>query len=361
MSAVLFSLASSNEEVESAFRLAVSVFGPSSGIDHYDRYKLSLWRDDPSYALDNFVLARTEDGSVCGLVRIVPRKVFRGEQAFVVAGISSVCLSPPQRGKGISVALMEHALEYCRQRKFDFSFLFARRAADHYYTRFGFQGISSYNQLKVRYGSLASDSRFETGPASETYVDVYRTAHDKCYSETFGRVERPPAYWRFLLRKFQNLGSPRLETLYFSGIPIGYVLWSDTTVHELAFPEPIDVRGLIAFLGQRLPSAAIAGHITFDMPPQHALVPAAYGLDMSLTTRECSFGGHMACILNPIALLERIAERSPQRASELAPLKGLRRFEHRETCHLLGISTITDQETSNDTMLPYNMSIADHF
>ena len=197
MSNVSFSLASSDEDVEAAFRLAVSVFGPSSGIDQYDSYKLSIWRDDPSYALDNFVLGRTEDQSVCGLVRIVPRKVFRGQQAFVVAGISSVCLSPQQRGDGISVTLMEYALEYCRQREFDFAFLFARRAADHYYTRFGFQGISSYNQLKVQFGSLASDSRFETGPAKEKYFDVYRAAHDKCYSETFGRVERTPAYWRF--------------------------------------------------------------------------------------------------------------------------------------------------------------------
>ena len=176
MSFLSFSLASSDEDVDAAFRLAVSVFGPSSGIDHYDRYKFSLWRDDPSFALDNFVLARTYEGSVCGLVRIVPRKVFRGEQAFVVAGISSVCLSPQQRGKGISVALMEHALECCRQRGFDFSFLFARRAADHYYTRFGFQGISSYNQLKVRCSNLDSNSRFEAGPPSEAYIDIYRTA-----------------------------------------------------------------------------------------------------------------------------------------------------------------------------------------
>lgn len=186
MSQLSFSLASSEDEVLSAFRLAMSVFAASNDIPEYEHYKVRLWRDDPSYALDNFILARAEDGDVCGLVRIVPRKIFRGEEAFSVAGVSSVCLSPHQRGNGNSLKLMEFALACCKKRAFDFAFLFARRAADHYYSRFGFQGVSSYSKLKIKYADLTSDSQLAVGPSCEKNIKIYSAAHDQCYARAFG-------------------------------------------------------------------------------------------------------------------------------------------------------------------------------
>jgi predicted acetyltransferase len=356
-----FALASSEGDIDSAFQLAISVFKVSSDIDDYDFYKLRLWRDDPSYALDNFILARAEDGDVCGLVRIVPRTIFRGEEAFSVAGVSSVCLAPRQRGNGNSLKLMEFALACCKKRAFDFAFLFARRAADHYYSRFGFQGISSYSKLKIKYADLASDSQLVAGPSCEQNIKIYSAAYDQCYARVFGRVERTPAYWQFLLRKFQSPYPDRIETLYISGEPVGYVLLNDSTIHELAFTQHVDARALIAFLSRQFPLVCKDGDINLDLPPQHSLLSALHGLDISVTQRECPFGGHMACILNPEALLQRVSKRSPQRAAELASLRSLKHFNHYETCCLLGVATISAREVSTDTLLPYNMSAADHF
>lgn len=361
MNHLSLALACSEKVVDSAFQLATSVFKTSTAIDDYDFYKRMLWRDDPSYAIDNFVVARAEDGSVRGLVRIVPRTVFRGEEAFSVAGLSSVCLSPCERGRGNSLKLMEFALECCKKRGFDFAFLFARRAADHYYSRFGFQGVSSYSKLKINYAGLPSDSQFAIGPSWEKYIEIYSAAHDACYARVFGRVERTPAYWQFLLRKFRSIYPDRIETLFFSGEPVGYLVLNDSAIHEVAFTQDVDARELVAFLSRQFPLVCKDGYINLDLPPQHLLLSNLHGLDVSVTERECPFGGHMACILNPEALIQRISRRSPQRAAELASLRGLGHFNHYETCSLLGAATISARQVTSDILLPYNMSVADHF
>src|SRR5436309_693260 len=121
--------ARTEDEVQLALKLAVSVFEPASEMNDYPRYKAHLWREDPSFESANLMLARIASEPPCGLVRIVPRTVYRAKEAFSVAGISSVCLEPEKRGKGLSLALMTQTLEHCRERGFDFAFLFARRAA----------------------------------------------------------------------------------------------------------------------------------------------------------------------------------------------------------------------------------------
>lgn len=361
MSRLSFSLASSSEEVEEAFNLAYSIFKNTASIDQYKEFKLNLWQEDPSFDLENFVIARDSGGLMCGLVRIVPRKIFRGNKSFSVAGISSVCLAPSHQGKGLSVPFIEYALEICRQRNFDFAFLFARRDVDYYYAKIGFHGVSSYTQIEIKSSSPSLDYEFELGPSSEKYSEIYRLSYDQCYSHCFGRVERTADYWNFLIRKFQINQSPHLDTLYLSGVAIGYIIWSATTVHELAFMEGVSVKGLINFLNIHLTSPAKNDCVTFEMSPQHLLLGGAHGLDITMKIRECNFGGHMACILNPGALIDRIAERSPRRASELESMRELRSFGHSETCNLLGALTITGQENSNDTLLPFNVSFADQF
>lgn len=357
MKGLSFSLACSEADVDRAFQLALSIFEPQSGMSAYESHKIYLWKGDPSYALENFVLARAADESICGLIRIVPRKVFRGEEAFSVAGISSVCLSERYRGNGNSLGLMQYALECCRKRAFDFAFLFARRAADNYYTRFGFHGISSYSRISVNHANFRIDPRFEVRPSSEEHLELYASAYEKCYAEVFGRVERSSSYWQFLLRRFSASTSEKFETLYYAGMPVGYVV-GGASVHELAVTHQVNREGLVAFLGQKFTSGSSASNIQLDMSPQHALVGQLAGMDVTLTTRECAFGGHMACILNVESLLERVARIYPGIC--LGGI-GSGKLSHVDTCKVLGAYAVTVKEDAGRKLLPYQMTSPDHF
>ena len=357
MKGLAFSLACSEADVDQAFALALSIFEPQSGMSGYESHKIFLWKSDPSYALENFVLARAVDGSICGLIRIVPRKIFRGAEKFSVAGISSVCLSARYRGNGNSLGLMQYALECCRKREFDFAFLFARRSADNYYTRFGFHGISSYSRISVNHANLRIDPKFEVRPSSEAFLELYASAYEKCYAEVFGRVERSSSYWQFLLRRFSASSSEKFETLYFEGMPVGYVV-TGASVHELAVAHPVGGESLIAFLGQKLTSGMSERNIQFDMSPQHALVGQLSGMDSTLSIRECAFGGHMACILNVESLLERVVRQYP--GIYLGGIVG-GKLSHVDTCKILGAYAITVAEDPGRKLLPYHMSSLDHF
>lgn len=338
MSGLSFALAQSEAEVDLAFELALSIFEPMSAVKDYKQHKIHLWKQDPTYAVGNFILAWAPQGNICGLIRIVPRVIFRGSEKFSVAGISSVCLAPDYRGQGNSVGLMKFAIDNCKARDFDLAFLFARRVADNFYTQFGFHGISSYSRISVRSKKLLLDSRFSLEPACNAHINLYASAYERCYAAVFGRVERSRDYWEFLLDRCAPASPEKIETILFLGEPIGYLVAGASSVLELATSVRTDSDGLIAFLSHQFPSVATEGLICFDMPPQHDFVCQLAGMDMTLSLRECSYGGHMARILDTDDTLS-----------------------HADTCRILGAYAISVPESSSRPSLPYQMSILDHF
>jgi GNAT superfamily N-acetyltransferase len=338
MTTLSFSLAQSEAEVDLAFELALSIFEPMSAVKSYRQHKTLLWKQDPTYAVGNFVLACSPQGSVCGLIRIVPRVIFRGPEKFFVAGISSVCLAPDYRGQGNSVGLIKFAVDHCKARSFDFAFLFARRAADNFYTQFGFHGVSSYSHISVRSKKLPFDSRFSVEPACKAHIDLYAFAYERSYAAVFGRVERSRDYWEFVLDRCAHSSLEKIETICFEGKPIGYLVAGATTVLELATSARMNADGLVAFLSHQFQPDATAGILCLDVPPQHDFVGQLAGMDMTLSLRECAYGGHMARILN--------GDDTPS---------------HADTCRTLGAYAISVSQESSRPALPYQMSILDHF
>ncbi len=380
--AVVIAPARTAAEAEEALALATRVFSAQSALAGYPEYKAALWKEDPAWEPGNVVLARTDGGRLAGLIRIVPRTLFRMAQRYTVAGISSVCIDPEFRGRGLSVPLMEHALEHARSRGLQLALLIARRAADHYYTRFGFWGVSSYNRATFRLetagGSGQAVAFADPGPRD---FDMYAAAHVDSYAGCFGRFERTPAYWRFLASKLAAVNGMKWLTITLGGVAAGYVIFSGETVHEIAYvagvPAPELVRALPAAL-----QASGGIPLAFEIPPQHRLVRDMAHADMTVSFRECSYGGHMVRILDVGAVADAYARRAADRYAAMGAgrmetmVDGIRiacdgessratvvadgpSLSYAQTCCLLGSHTLSATPDGHDRMLPFNVSFPD--
>ncbi len=333
MTQLIIAPAGSAAEVEEGLRLAAGIFAVPAGgaLD----YKTMLWRNDPSFEPANLVLGRTPQGELAGLIRIAPRMLRRQRQAIRTACISSVCVAAPLRGKGYSVQLMQRTLDICEQRGFEIALLLARRAADHYYTRFGFWGASSYNRLTLS----ASDGRepagtpFELRAMCEDEITLYASAYERSYANCFGWFERDQAGWHFLLRRLRQQPGIEMLAIARQSRTVGYLIRSHDALLEIglgeALPEADLAAALPALSGGNLP-------LQIDIPPQHRLFPALHLYDVSLRSRECSYGGHMLRIL------------------------GGQAPDYPQTCARLGIATLTGiQEADARERLPFNLGYPD--
>lgn len=235
-----------------AFNLALYVFSSQNSLLEYRDNKFFAWDEDPCFKYENILLAKYK-GIIAGLIRIVPRELCRVDKVLSVAGISSVCLLPEYRGKGLSVTLMEEALRYCKGLGYDISVLFARRNADYYYTRFGFHGISSYSQIYVKKPQqLNVSNRYSFADGDSNLLEIYIQAYEKSYANCFGKFQRTPEYWKFLFVSLSFKPHCRNRIINFNGRAIGYIIWDTDKVLEIATTEDIYGKEFILFLIENL-------------------------------------------------------------------------------------------------------------
>lgn len=377
--------ARSAAEADEALGLAFRVFTEHSPIRDYADFKTILWREDPHYRPENLLLARNNSGRLAGLVRIVPRALYRVDQKFSVAGISSVCVDPGLRGKGFSAPLMEYALEQSRARGFDLALLIARRAADHYYTRFGFWGISSYNKATIALPNPGNETPLIITllPAKPEHTGLHSEAYLACYRNAFGYFERTPQYWDFLLKKAGYLTGLRWFTIAADGIAVGYAIASRHIVHEIAWVGELPAQSLAMAVSTQLQPPPAERSLTVEIPPQHRLFAASQDADITLGFRECSYGGHMVKILDISRARELLAARISDKLGQL----GVRKYaadrdglniscdshgcrvdlslhelstpSYAQTCRLLGAHALSLQQWDIDQSLPFNVSLPD--
>lgn len=380
MSMLAIAPASSSADQEAALQLAALAFVPAGSNDELLPWKRFLWFEDPSFERANLIVGRDVDGRLAGMIRIVPRVLRRGEQRLTVAGISSVCVAPAQRGKGHSTALMRWTVDHCRERGFDIAALIARRSADHFYTRFGFWGVSAYSQLSIAPVTQVP-GLLTPAPAREEWIGCYREAFDHCYAECFGRFERDERLWRHQLRRLMQIDRLRFVSLLRADVPVGYAIVFDRTIVEIALTEVPPGAALVAALRVLVPGDV---PLTVDMPPQHRLLGALQGLDVSFRHRECSFGGHMVRVLNPHRLAALLAARVGVRLARLrssgfsASVEGIGLAwdgahcsatveeqatppEFRQSCALLGARMASEPAADplGDERLPFNLCYQD--
>ncbi|MBQ9371394.1 MAG: GNAT family N-acetyltransferase [Thermoguttaceae bacterium] len=95
------------------------------------------WHDAPPVFT---AIARNERGDIAGHVAVVERTITTNWNfRYLVASVQGVSVDEPYRKTGLSVRLLNVALDEARKRKYPFAILFCREPLVHFYERNGWK------------------------------------------------------------------------------------------------------------------------------------------------------------------------------------------------------------------------------
>ncbi|MGP1255660.1 MAG: GNAT family N-acetyltransferase [Kiloniellales bacterium] len=296
-------------EAEAARDLAARVFGDLAGLGESEsqNHKRWLWAEPGGWGQSGVVVIVAGSGEVLGTVRLLRRVLHRGEQAFSAALFSSVCVDARWQGRGLSRQLVAAAVDQARALGAEIAYLIARRALDHYYTRFDFHGMSAYPSVDISritpVGSGEPGRAWVSWDGSDTAQLCSIYAEE--FAEVLGRAERDETYLEFHVERCRKSGV-HPYTLIVNGAPAGYAFVEGSAVRELAFQSDVGLEALPALghaVGEELTTA--------DLNPRQRTARRLFGsdYDVSLRLRRCIFGGHMVRVLDPEAVASKLWER----------------------------------------------------
>lgn len=302
--------ARSAEEVTAARELASRVFVAPKGWTEDAEYKRVLWEEPRFPGASHVVVAVTDQGALAGTIRLLPRLVRFAIGRLRVAGVSSVCVAESHRGLGVSRLLTEVTLRHARALGYEIALLFARRAVDHFYPRFDFWGLSSYSHLLIA-GTMPRDLSVRRRPASVADSPRILQWHQASYGMSGGFIERTRDFLDFMLHTKRS-ASLTVDVVERNGIPIGYFACDGARVVELGcFPE--NARDLLPII---LDAGGAA--VSVNAFAHHPIRQVLDGLDVTISSRVCAYGGHMVCILDRAAVADRCAAEVRKMAVELS-------------------------------------------
>ena len=274
------------EEYEAAFELASSVFCRTE--EDFERKRLS-WQEAGMTNLESLVIA-VGGHDVIGLVRICPTLMYWRNHRYETAALSSICVSPEHQGRGIGRMLMEHTIKHCDNMGLDFTFLIARRAVDHFYTRFGFFGASSYQSLEIRGKPSAYKYKIEFKSFNEANVALYSEWYNACYFDSFGRTHRKKEYWIKANRRLA-LSELTFEEIHVDSRLVGYLVSNGLSIIELSYDTNIDDSMLSNLISRLLEQGDEILNLT--LPHHHAITDMLDDYDVLFLSRRCLYGGQM--------------------------------------------------------------------
>ena len=134
-------------EYSDALTLAQEAFLTTGTYDS-KQYKHVLWNNEGKLNYENIFIATLKQ-EIVGVIRIIPRTFILDNTKVKGCCISSVCIKESYRGLGISKLLTDYVHTKLKQRGFLLSYLIARKSVDHYYNKFGYYGVSSYEKIII--------------------------------------------------------------------------------------------------------------------------------------------------------------------------------------------------------------------
>jgi hypothetical protein len=234
---------------------------------------------------------------------------------------------------------MEAAIRTARSSNIDIAMLIARRAVDGYYNRFGFWGVAQYSKTTFKMTTLPMNGEsiksIEVRSLTHEDLGVCAVLYAKSYEGLVGHCLRTPKMWNYILRKLHYLGM-HLDLVVVDHQVAGYVIHDrQENIYEIATGETPPICGANMFLKAFAPRCE---SLTLNVPPAHPFLAGLKGADVSLTLRECPYGGHMIKILNP-ALVDPLSNDARAKTDSIG-------FD--QTTRALRISRVTDINSATD-------------
>lgn len=337
--------AAENEtDVKFAMKVATATFDTDNDQGPDRKF---LWRADPDFSTQDILIAKTDNNNFAGVVRFVPLTICSDKRHIRAVIFTDICIAGKLRGQGLSVPMLQSAVEIAKQRKFDFAVLFARRAVDHFYNRFSFWGASSYSSVELRsLQPLHGLGKSATlGNHGKDLIELYDRSYRSAYKNCFGRIDRSPEYWDYAIERIRRRGIA-FNTVQVNGTPVGYVVHSGTHIHEIATQDTADLpSAILAVMGGKQENGDVC---RLSITHEHAGFKYLSGSDLTVSHRECLFGGHMVRALNTI----------PSPGSHKAATVS-EEYSYEETLKAFGASRAHDPSSAPEKRRPFNISLLD--
>lgn len=232
---------------------------------------------------------------VVACVRICPTSMKWKSNSFHVAGLTSICVDPNYRHKGLGRQIMKIALEHCDNTGFDFTYLIARKNADYFYQKFDYIGASSYPKITINdykkntKAGLGNLSALELKPFNIKNCSHYHSFYSVNYEDCFGATLRNGNLWGNIEKRLPLLGLTFHE-IWYQHTLVGYGISNNHEIVEYAVDLDLTDHLISASLG-----LLIKNKNTFALrvPHHHKLVQKLTSHDLIFTSRRCLYGGHM--------------------------------------------------------------------
>lgn len=350
-------IARNDSEHEQALLLAESSFSPSPGSkDTSTMRKAFLLREHPGYTNESPIVVCSKDSGVVASAFLIKCSIHLHHRFLPGVFISSVSVAEKFRGEGVSRLLMRAAIDAASARRFDIAIVIARRLVDGFYTRFGFWGLAQYSKITLKPATLPMDAQSPRSvclkPLDVDSFGACAALYASNYAHLAGHCFRSPEMWTYILGKLPYLGL-KLDLVMVGDIVAGYAVHDGAgNFHEIATNIVAPICSSRSFLSA-FPSEK--GELTLHIPPTHPFVTKLNGGDVSLTLRECSYGGHMVRVLNPDFPVCALSGLGNGIDAKNPPLSFV------ETARILGVARVTEFEETNATEMrgSFNIPILD--
>ncbi|MEF2230116.1 MAG: GNAT family N-acetyltransferase [Pseudodesulfovibrio sp.] len=252
---------------------------------------------NPTFAPENFIVARDGD-AVVGVIRLVPQTLLVGGAPLPCMGVSTVCVLPEYRGRGIAARMLERAHAEGERRGAGVAILHARRVLDGFYPPFGYVGIGRYGALEV----LEPTGTAVGLDLREGAIEPCHAAHHAAvYGGLTGSFVRDGAFWDFMARTQVAVVGGRTFVLTRGGRTVGYAVVSGMRVLELAWEAGVSC-------AEAAHACFRLGFTTFDIHPAHPLFRHARAhMTTNHAARFTLVGGYMARVLDAEVLGKTLA------------------------------------------------------
>ena len=299
--------ARSEDEVRIAKTVAAKSFYPD--VNDIAKHKAleNKWASDP-FLSKEFLMLALSGSEIVGGLRTTPLTISRASQEFSCLGIAELFVSPNFQGLGIASQLVDQIISTTKNSKYELILGVSRKKIDGFYLKKGFYGVGSYPECRItdiresiKFRTLKSDLFHFRPIAIDQSMNSF---YEACYKNQFGRRVRSKADWERI--GIENQLQDRLCLgIYLVGELVGYLICREKVIQEISFRENLNLVNLIYGLSEYLQ----VNELKIEVSSSHLLLRNDLGFDITVSTRECFYGGHIALITNLESIIHKFFDR----------------------------------------------------